>query len=352
MMWALLACQPAVDPELAPVGAALARWEEGKAALDRGDVPAARAKLAEASAARPSPLLSAWEAKAAADAGEVQLAVDQLGRLLEEAPDFAEARYNRAAYLARLGRGPEAAAELRQALQDGAALPIDVLEDADFGPWLQDPAFGFLPRQPVEVLVEAPKGPAFWGAEITLGIRLLGLVRDPVLLAADRFEGPLQLLSVYEDSVPNSQSKEEGRTYGWTWKVVGAGPVVLGPTRVVAGKYGNQIAPIELVAEAPAEMEVPPLDRLSLPTPRELVASVPMRTAALVTAKGGEPPRWVAHVRPGDRVLTEPPLPAPARFELRQRGEVLDVALRWPAGAVPKKVTIQDSTGDVVFTGP
>jgi Tetratricopeptide repeat len=341
---ALVGCS-APDPELAAVGRALTAWEEGRALLDKGDEDAARTHLAEASVHRPSPLLTAWEAKAAADAGDLDRALELLDRALEEAPGFAEARYNRAAYLARLGRPEPAAVDLRQALEDGASSSLAVLEDPDFAAYLNDPAFAFLPRQALTVAAEAPQGPVFWGAEVSVRFRLIGLVRDPIAFDPERAEGPLLLVSVIEDAVPTSQGMS--RELSWLWKVVGAGPIVIGPTRVKADRYNSQVAAIELLAEAPPDKVAPDLPPVSLPTVHSILGLVPPRSAG-PTADG----RWVARFEPGDTLSTEPSLPTPTRFELRERGEPLEVAVMWPPGATPRKVTVRGADGTVVFSGP
>lgn len=348
----LLACQraPAPDPALVPLGRALAAWEEGERRLAAGDVAGAQDKLAEASAVSPSPLLTAWEAKAKADGGDVEGAIALLDRALTAAPDFSEARYNRAAYLARLDRPEEAAAELGRAIQGGASSPLAVLEDPDFARLLGHPAFEFLPREALSVAVVPPSGPVFWGAEVALRVELSGLVRDPVQLSPRQFDGPLQLLAVTEDV--RTSGDGPARALTWTWKAVGAGPIVLGPTGVGAGKYRAQFAAIELAADAPPDVEVPTLEPLSLPTARALLEAVPERTAALVPGRGPEAAHWVAHLRPGDRASTEPTLPPPARLELREDGTVTGIALRWPAAAVPTKVILRDADGVVVYPAP
>ena len=85
----------------------------------------------------------AWHARALAADGQLEPAVELLERVLRVHARFAEARYNRAAYLARLGRLDEAGPELARALADGAARSRQAMVDPDFAPHLDHPAFAF-----------------------------------------------------------------------------------------------------------------------------------------------------------------------------------------------------------------
>src|SRR5690606_6659298 len=136
LLLALLACERP-DPELVQQKRALNAWRDGKEHLEQGEAAEAAADFEKALEERPGdPLLQAWLAQALAEQGELDRAIAVLDGVLAEHPDFAEARYNRASYLARSGDPEAAAADLRRALDDGARQPRDVLEDPDFQRYL------------------------------------------------------------------------------------------------------------------------------------------------------------------------------------------------------------------------
>lgn len=343
LIFAWLACGK-TDPELVATARSLAAWDRGREKLDAGDAAGALAAFREADEIRPSPLLLAWEARAAAATGDTEGAVATLDRVLAAEPRFAEARYNRAAYLARLGRADAAAEDLKVALEDGAARSLSVLEDPDFQGLLDHPSFSFLPQDALSLGVEPPPPTAFWGAEISLRLRLLGIVQPPVTIAATRATGPIELVTVIEDTVDTSQGL--GLDLVWTWRVVGAGDVEIGPLTVTAGRYVASADPVTVVASAPPGKELPPLDPIALLTPSQWLAQVPAASAKVLDG------RLVVHAGASDRVTTNPALPPPVRYERRERGIPTDTALRWGAGAVATKIRIVDSRGTVVFEGP
>ncbi|MEQ1507496.1 MAG: hypothetical protein ABMB14_35025, partial [Myxococcota bacterium] len=331
------------DPELDPRARALAAWEAGRAALDAGDFATARTRFHDARALHPVPLLGAWEARAAAAAGDNEGAVALLDAVLDRAPTFAEARYNRAAYLVRLGRIEHAAADLRQALDDGPLRSMMVLEDPDFASVLDHPAFAFLPQDALTVVVTPPPPTAFWGAEVPLHVKLLGIVSPPLSVTADRATGPLELLTVTEDTFATSLGTT-GVDLGWTWRVAGAGPVELGPLSFRAGRYTATADVVRVDAQAPPG-KTATTTALTLDLPSEWIARVPARTAVRLDGQ------LVAHALPSDRVTTEPELAPPARYELREAGTPTDVVLRWSI-AGPATVRIRDAAGAEVYAGP
>ncbi|MEQ1567758.1 MAG: hypothetical protein ABMA64_19105, partial [Myxococcota bacterium] len=122
----------------------------------------------------------------------------------------------------------------------------------------------------------------------------------------------------------------------WTWKVVGAGVVHLGPTTVTSGKYSATVDPIEIVTQAPPDKVLPALEPLGLPTAAEVAASVPERSAARVAG------RWVARAAETDRVVAEPASGEPVRFERREGGKVKELVYYWPAVGGPDSVRVVD----------
>jgi hypothetical protein len=346
---ALLGCRGA-DPDLAAQARSLEAWEAGQAALRAGDPTTALERFGEAQQARPSPLVGAWEARAMASrggVGDLEMALARLDDVLRARPLFAEARYNRAAYLLRLdalapdeGRRVQAAAELQQALADGPHLPPRaVLDDRDFASVLADPAFAFLPGRTLSLTVEPPPETAFWGAEVPLRLHLSGRVGRPIAVSADPCEGPLELVSAIEET-----GDGDGVVLTWTWRVVGPGRAVIGPFTVRAGELTSVADGITVVASAPPD-RAGPSRPLSLAVPSELVAALELRVPRVVDGA------VVVRVRPGDRVTVEPPAEPPARYETRAQGEPVDVVWRWPK-ATPSRVRIRDGSGAEVFSGP
>lgn len=328
------------DEELRDEARSLRAWEEGAALLEEGDAAGARERFAAASEIRPSPLLDAWHARALAAEGRTEEAAAMLGQVVERVPSFAEARYNRAAYLARLGRPDEAAAELQRAIADGAARSLQVLEDPDFEPYLDHPAFVFLPRAALTVGFEPPPPTAFWGSETALRLRLLGIVRPPIRVETSG-SGPLQLVSLVEDTVHTSQGR--GVDLLWTWKVLGAGRAEVGPTVVHAGRYSATVDAFVVDAQAPPDKPVPEPRPVDLPTVAEAGAGLEERSARYVDG------RLVARARPQDRVTTEPPSTPVVRFDRRELGAPVEVVWWWPPGPAPQKVTITSPEGERLF---
>lgn len=353
---ALAACgRP--DPELTALARSLRLWEEGRAALEAGQPDAARDRFREAREARSSVLLGAWEASALARGGDLSGAIALLDEVLAASPSFAEARYNRAAYRVRAiglrgadpadpavsGELAAAAADLEQALGDGEIRGLSVLQDPDFASILDHPAFGFLPSSALALSVDAPPETAFWGAEVALRIHLLGIVDPPLSVAAEVASGPLELVSVVEDTVPTSLGSD-GVEIVWTWRVIGAGPVVLGPLTVRAGRYAAEAGAVHVMASAPPDRVVPP-SSLSLTLPSELLAALPPRSIAVID---GAP---TVRARGTDRVEADPPSDPPIRYERRERGVPVEIAYRWPS-VIPASVRIRDGSGAEVFAGP
>jgi hypothetical protein len=346
------------DPDLRAQARSLEAWEEGRAALEAGDAASARDRFHAAHEAWPSPLLGAWEARALASTGQVgdlEAAVARLEQVLRAKPRFAEARYNRAAYMLRLeaiapapGRIEQAAAELQQALADGEDLaPRAVLQDPDFASVLRHPAFAFLPREALSLAVHPPPDTAFWGAEVPLRIRLLGIVdpHPPVAVSADRAVGPLELVTVVEDTVDTAEGQALEIT--WTWRVIGAGPAVIGPLTVRAGGDTATADVVTVQASAPPDRTAP-ARTLSLAIPSELISALEPRAPAIVDGA------LAVRGRPSDRVEVEPQASPgggpPVRYERREAGVPVDVVWRWPS-ATPARVRIRDGSGAEVFSG-
>jgi len=313
ILW-LVACGG--DPELRAQRNAITAWREGKAALESGDAEGALERFESARTHQPDdPVVAAWVASAHAKNGDLEGAVEGLGGVLESSPHFAEARYNRAAYLARLGRLDEAGAELSWALDDGAARARQAMVDPDFAPHLEHPAFAFLPDEMLLVALDAPSEALFWGSEATVRFRIVGGLGAPATLDAEQLQGPIELISAAEDVVESSEGLV--RDLSWTYKVRGAGEVLLGPFTVHSDPWTAEVRAVAFPATAPPGKSVPQgLPALSFDTPTTVAA-------------GLQPPavRYINGVldvmtAPGDRVrIDPPPTAAPVIFELNDRSK-------------------------------
>lgn len=237
------------DPVLDPVKASLLASQRGEALLADGKAAEAEAAFAEAREHKEHPVLAAWQAQALAERGALEPAVALLGDVLVMAPELAVARYNRAAYLARLGRTEDAAAELSRAIADGAATAREAAADPDFAGLRGHPHFPFLPAALLEASVSVPEGTAFWGSELFIEATVTGAALAPV-----RFEGgvpeapPLSLVRVVESVQPGP---DPVRTLTWTVRVEGEGSGSLGPWTVHAGERSVEVPARMLEAAAP-----------------------------------------------------------------------------------------------------
>jgi hypothetical protein len=332
------------DPELVTSARAVEAWEEGRKKLEAQDPKGALVHFQEAAELRPSPLLDAWQAQAMAAAGELEGAVALLDKALIARPKFAQARYNRAAYLVRLGRLPEAAQDLKLALEDGARKPLEVLEDPDFVPHLEHEAFAFLPSEQLVVTVEAPPPTAFWGAEVVLGLTVSGLLRPELTIESAAGEGPIELVSVTEEPLVTGEGAQVRLEY--RWRVVGAGPIVLGPVVFGSGKSRVTAEAVRVAAEAPPDKLPPQVEPVAFPLPSRYATQVPLGTASKLDGV------LVVHVGQGDRIVTEPSLGPAARCEVRQGEAATAVLHRYRAGLQVSRVRIVASDGTVRFDGP
>ncbi len=339
-----LGCEP-VDPALVADRQALDASAAGEAALKAGDPAGATEAFARAEAARPGdPVLVAWRAKALADQGRLDDAVDLLGEVLVKHPDFAIARYDRAAWLARAGKPEPAAAELRRALADGAVRPRDVLSDADFAPWLGHPAFAFLPRTPLIVSVDAPVGPLFWGSEARIQLRIAGGDELAPIRVDGAIGGPIALGSPVEEI----RQSTDGRVHDLAWPVraLGAGDAVIGPFTVSVGAAEATTEIARFACTAPPGRETPP------PLPSSI-----FRVPSAVAGDHPTPSAWRADgwlwakVEAADRVALSPDPGGPGeRLELREAGRTAWLVLGWEAAAAGTTVRVTRA-GTSVFEG-
>lgn len=336
---ALMACSS--DPELERTRDALDAWERGVALLEEGDPASAQVAFSEAKSHRPEDaLLLAWEGKAAADGGHLEVAVQLLDEALRMHPGLVEARYNRAAYLARLGKPVDSARELKRALSDGARPARDVLQDPDFKPFLEHAAFDFLPVDALSVAVEYPTETVFWGSECEILFRVGGADEvEPIGVTAEVGSGPIALRYVVEDTVLSTDGPI--RDLRWTYKVVGAGTVNLGPFHVWVGNRKTMVKAIQFETLAPPDKVAPTPEVHVLSTPRELLARMEPPSVRL------SPTGLLVVTEPGDHVQVEnnPPY---VRYEIREKSQVKWILYQYPQAI---HATVK-RRGKVVYEGP
>ncbi len=338
MIWvALFACFSG-DPALDQERRALDAWRQGVTALEDREYEKAQQRFAEARPlSKEDPLVIAWEAKALADQGQLEKAVEVLEQALKVQPDFPEARYNRAAYLCRLQRPEDAAAELQIAFEQGVSVtPRQTLLDPDFAAWQGHEAFeGVLPSESLSVAVEGPEGSVFWGSEFRLRLRVLGAGDSVLEVHAPQTQGGAQLLAVDELEVASSEGLFRDLTY--RFRVLEPGNWVMGPFSVTAGRRQTEGPEVVVTAKAPPDRAVTQSAPWVWRTPRELLLDPNAEWArreggnVLVTSNPGdrvdvipamEPTRYSWKRKDGqERFVWVYSMPTPAKVTLRRPGE-------------------------------
>ena len=224
LLYVLLGCFRAEDPELASYRAAIAAYDEGVAALGEENLPEALVAFERAQGIRPGDmLLGAWRAKVLADVGDLDSAIEQLTVVLESRPGFAEARYNRSAYAARLSRFEQAASDAKMLLSEDV---YSAHEDPDFTEALAHSAFDFVPKARVHAELSVPEHSVVSGTEISVRLSLKSTARLTGLVVYGALHGPLRLTRVLEEP------GEGGVNLSWSFRVTGAGEVRVGPFKL------------------------------------------------------------------------------------------------------------------------
>ena len=340
LVWLWVGC--AGDPKLEAQQRAVEAWERARVALDAKDPEAAEAEIAAALREDPDdPVLGLWWARAAADAGRIDVGLARLDALLANRPGYAPALYDRAAYQARAGDPDAAAVSLAQALAAGFGRTADQIRaDPDFEPWLDHPAIASLvPEPPLRTALEGPDGSVFRGSQFAVHLRVLGAGDVPITIAADALVGPITLVGAVEQIRQSTAGAVRDVTF--TFRVEGAGPIRLGPVRVVAGRRTAAAGEVAIEAFAPPGLELPPPVPLAptFLTPTEVRADADAPSA---TRRDGA---VVVVGAPGDRVEVTPAAEG-TRYELRGDEGVLWVAWRYPAAVSGVRVRRR---GDVVL---
>lgn len=327
----LLACS-SPDPELVAQREAIAAWKQGVAALEQGSPDEARRHFVAAREHRPKDgLLLAWEAKALADAGDLEGAIASVRQGLEWQPAMAEARYDLACWLARSGALEEAAVELRRALDQEARPVREAAADPDFAPHLDHPAFAFLPRAPLEGDLSVPDGAVFWGSQATVSLTVGGSASARV---RGDLSGPVDLVSAVADR--HGEGTDGTLELVWTLVVRGAGPVAIGPLQVTDGDRTVVVPEQRFEAVAPPDKPVVEARVLPLATPEGLAEGLELPGAAS--------DRGALRIRstPAQRVQLDPRKGREQRFEQRLDGRAEWIVRRWvelPAGTYAVEVS-------------
>lgn len=331
----LLACS-SPDPQLVAQGEAVAAFREGTARFEN-DPASARAHFERARKADDDPLLAAWMAVAAGEAGQLETAIRELYEVLERDPDFAEARYDLACFLARAGRLDEAGEQLRLALRYDIRRPRQAMVDPDFAPHLDHPAFRFLPAQLLLVTVDVPTKPLFWGNEARVRVRVLGADAAPVRIEGP-MTGPVQLVKLAEDVIETSEGP--ARELTWTYKVRAAGVVTVGPLTVHAAGHQATVGARTFTTTAP------PGKTYEDAVERPRVPDEPAATGAKLEGTT----LWVRAL-PGDHVELDPsPTEAPLEMQVLDRSALQAQVWRY-AVREPTRVRIRRA-GTTVYEGP
>lgn len=265
------------SPELVSASRSLQEWRAGSEHLANGDAAGALASFDRALQSRPDdPLLLAWRGRALAEGGDLSGAVGAMDAALARAPSFAEAAYNRAAYLARLGRVDEAGVALKHALSLGAADPRDVLQDPDFMPHLDHVALAFLPKAPITARLKGPGGSVFVGSDAVVRLQVSGLALDGVVVEGPTAAGPFRMSGV-EERLERPSGADEQLILTWTLRALGPGSLVVGPLVLRDGPRTVTVDSLTLVSVTDRDESVPALKSPSWQRPKTLarIASQP-----------------------------------------------------------------------------
>ncbi|MEO0600730.1 MAG: tetratricopeptide repeat protein [Myxococcota bacterium] len=307
MIVALIVACTSPDPDLRAKRAAVDAFDQAKAQLEAGDAAGARAAFAAMPAVHP--VVKAWEARAAAAAGDLEGAVAILDLLLAQTPDFGLARYNRAAYRARLGQLEGAAEDLTLALEVGATTLREATVDPDFAPHLEHPAFAVIAANALIVAVEPPPTSTFLGSEVRLTLRITGAGGRALSVTSPAAQGPV----TFVEHVEAVTDPLQGRTLTWAWRVDGPGTVVLEPITVTNGTVTMTTSGARVEAAAPPGRGDPTSRPIAFPIASQVAEGLADGVARWVDG------RLQVKLESGDRLIRRPSGPPPRRFTFRER---------------------------------
>jgi hypothetical protein len=276
------------DPVLDPVDDALDAYDDGRAALTRGDAVGARTAFALARSFQPDdPTLAAWEAHAADQAGDVSGALALLNVGVAAWPSSVDLRYNRAALLARTGDVAGAAVDLRVLYKAGVVHPRDAADDPDFAPLAADPTTaGLVPPPALAVTARGEGGAVLLAERWSLEIELRGPTGADLVLQSTGSATPLlRLDKVVEELLPGD-ARETPRRLRLEYRAVQAGTGTIGPWAAKAGRAAG-LVPAQSVEVVPlpgreSGESGPPLAGVPLPSALGPPDPAPMVTQSAV----------------------------------------------------------------------
>lgn len=289
----------------------------------------------------------AWRARARAAGGDVRGAIAELDVVLGREPRFAEARYNRAAYHARLADLDRAALDLKRALEEGAGDPREVLLDPDFQPHLSDPRFAFLPRAPLDVSLKGPGGSIFVGSAGIMRLVVTGLALEDVEVLVPPLQGPFRLTRV-EERVESLPGGDQRLSLTWTVRALGAAQVPIGPIVVRSGPREASTHGETLLALAPDDHRPPESEETPLLRPSQLLATRPTPASVVWRDPAG---RLIVKTGRATRVKrTDASATTPIRASyVEDREEVWGLSI-WPGPSETATLEVIEG-GRTVFEG-
>ena len=330
---------------IARLEASLDHWEEGVRALDVGDPVEALAAFSKAIVKDPaSPELWLWKGRALAEKGDLEGAIEAAGQVLSRRPDHPLARYNRACWLARLGRLEAAARDLARVLEAGGVDRLTAARDPDLDVLRADPTTrSRVPARRLPAWATADSEAMFVGSQWSVRILVELPVDEPTLhLSFDGDEAaPLELMRIVEDRVPHGSIVE--RNIEFIFRVLGEGEGRVGPwmARGAGLEAFLPTVPYRFLAPPGASPVVGRSLAGLFRSPEERVGGL-QETGAI---------RFADHVvvrgEPGDRLeaSAEPSL----HVEVRQAGQPSWIA--WELASEPGSRVALHRSGALVYEG-
>jgi hypothetical protein len=343
-MWLLQGCGPQEQPVLDPYPTALAAYDAGRQALERGEVSGAVQALQQAVEADPrSPELQLWLGRAQAAANDPVSAVASATLALGLRPGWGLALYNRACWRVQVGELALAVDDLEAALATGDVGRLQAAADPDLDPLRAHASFSArVPAKGLPLLLQGAPESVFLGSDWTLTL-YAAHPRGKALSVAWQGPGPpgLVLRRVVEEV--STHGEETRRSVAWTWRVGGPFGGTIGPLTAESGVLKGHTEAIEVLFLAPEGTPLPGSGQPELPLATErfsgLEEAVPVRL--------GE--RVLVRMAAGDRIAWSPRPAQLARFELREDGQALWVG--WEAIAGPSTALTVKRGRRVLFEG-
>lgn len=342
----LTACSSSLPPELSALERSVEAYEEGRQALDRGELKLALQSFESAAAAKGAedPVLLGWQAKVLMAEESYDQARERLDKALKLDESLSSARYARALCALKLGDIEGAGADLRTVISAGALSSYEVASDPQIKPFVKQ--LDFLPSQPFALRFDTPQALAFWGSEVTTTLVESGLHRELSLSAPDA-HGPVRLVRMEEEARPGQGANPPEIHMKWHWRVVGRGPIVWGPIGVTVSGTTLQTEAATGMAGAPSHKPVEDARPIEYTLASTLLDGREL-PSAWRTAEGV----FVAHPR-DHRVVVEPQLQVETQWIHLQEDDKDRVVHRYPAEVVSVRVGLpgKEKTELVIDSG-